>query len=99
MYGNPVCDPRRMIKEVLRQAHDSNLAGNFAYLKALARLSNFHWKNNTQDVQDNCAGYITCQQYNDSRTKPYGDPQLIPFPEWRSGSLAMVFITHPAELT
>lgn len=94
IYDNQVCVPRRLVKEILRLAHDISSSGHFGYLKTLARLSSFHWKNKTQDVQAYCAGCITCQQYKDNRVKPYGDPQPIPFPERRWGSLAMDFITH-----
>lgn len=94
IYDNKICIPRCQVKEILSMAHDSRSSGHFAYNKTLSRLSRVHWRNKTRDVQAYCAGCVTCQQFKDNRVKPLGEPQPIPLPERRWGSVAMDFITH-----
>lgn len=78
----------------MQLAHDNRVSGHFAFQKTLHRLDKFQWKNQTYNVKSYCAGCLVCQQQNDNRTKPFGDPQPIPFPDRRWGSIAMDFITH-----
>lgn len=94
MYAENVCIPRRLVKEILHLAHDSKVSVHFAFQKTLHRVSQFHWKNKTSDVRDYCNGCATCQQQKDNRSKLFGDPQPIPLPERRWGSISMDFISH-----
>lgn len=56
LYKGKVCVPRKNIKDILRMAPNSPIAGHFSYLKTIDRLQNFHWKSKTRDVDAYCPG-------------------------------------------
>lgn len=93
-YENKLCVPRKMMREVMHWAHDNRTASRFAFKKSLRRLYHVLSKAKKSDVEAYCAGCLTYQQQKDGRTKSYGDPQHISFPEMRCGSVVMDFITH-----
>ena len=93
VYKGKLCVPRRCVRDILYEAHDSKIAGHFAFGKTLARLAHFHWKSKTRDVLGYCAGCETCQQQKDYRNKKkYTDPTPLDIPSRRWGSLATDFI-------
>lgn len=91
-YQNKKCVPRKVIRNILYQAHDSKTGGHFSVTKTLSRLEHFHWKTKTRDVKRYCDGCHVCQQSKDSRVKPFGVPQPLEIPTRRWGSIGTDFI-------
>eukprot|EP00171_Calliarthron_tuberculosum_P000149 IDg149t1 len=93
-YGNKLCVPRSNIRDLLELAHDCRISEHFGFEKALDRLTGFHWKRKTKDIEDCCRGCITCQENKDGRTKPLGVPQPLEIPDKRWGSIATDFVNQ-----
>ena len=93
VYKNKICVPRRCVRELLYEVHDSTIAGHFAFGKTLARLQDYHWKSKTRDILRYCVGCLTCQQQKDYQNKKkVTDPTALNVPSRRWGSLATDFI-------
>lgn len=93
-YRDKICVPRSNVRDILELAHDCKVSGHFSYAKTLSRLDAFHWKVKSKDVENYCAGCMTCQTSKDGRTKQLGDPQPLELPERRWGSVSVDFVTH-----
>lgn len=84
--------PSHARKSVLELAHDSKVAGHFAFSKTLARLAEFHWKHKTKQVRQYCDGCLVCQQQKDFHGPTLNDPAALPIANHRWGLLATDFI-------
>ena len=91
-YENKVCVPRKAVKDLLFEAHDTSVSGHFGAAKTLARLEKYHWKGKCRDVERHCQGCLTCQQQKDHRQKKLSIPTPLDVPTRRWGSLATDFI-------
>lgn len=91
-YKGKLCVPSHARRSVLELAHDSKLAGHFAYSKTLARLAEYHWKHKAKDVKQYCAGCMVCQQQKDFHGQSLNDPAALPVPTRRWGLVATDFI-------
>lgn len=91
-YKGKLCVPSHARKSVLELAHDSKLAGHFAFSKTLARLAEFHWKHKTKLVRQYCEGCPVCQQQKDFHGPTLNDPAALPIPTRRWSLLATDFI-------
>lgn len=89
LYKDKICVPRRVVRDLLYQAHDVRVSGHFATGKTLARLDKYHWKGKARDVTRYCQGCMTCQQQKDYHSqKKFTDPTPLDVPTRRWGSLA-----------
>lgn len=57
-----LCVLSKYRRQILDMAHDSKVAGHFAFSKTLARLAEFHRKHKTKGVKQYLEGCSTCQQ-------------------------------------
>lgn len=92
LYDNKLCVPVKAKRAVLTLVHDNPAGGHFAFAKTLARLSNYHWKHKSRDVERYCSGCSTCQQQKDFHGQTSNDPQALPVPTRRWGMVATDFI-------
>lgn len=96
-YRGNFCVPRRSIPRLLQLAHDSRLAGNFAFAKAFNRLQELHCKHKSRGVRAYCDGCQTCQQEKDSTGQTLLDPTSVELAASRWGLIAMNFIVDLPE--
>jgi hypothetical protein len=79
---------------ILRENHDSKVAGHFGQFKTSERMKqNFFWPKMDQEVRDYVRSCDICQRDKVSRHKRYGllQPLEIPYRPWTS--ISMDFIT------
>jgi hypothetical protein len=79
---------------ILRENHDSKVAGHFGQFKTSERMKqNFFWPKMDQEVRDYVRSCDVCQRDKVSRHKRYGllQPLEIPYRPWTS--ISMDFIT------
>ena len=92
--GSRIVLPKGLQLEVLRDHHDSILAGypsqDYTY-HLLARW--FYWPRMVQDIASYCNSCDVCQRMKDANRKTYGllQPLDVPDRSWRS--ISMDFIT------
>lgn len=90
-YMEKLCVPALARKMVLELAHDSKLAGHFAFAKTLARLSELHWKHNSKLVRQYCDGCSVFQHQKDFHGQILNDLAALYVPTRRWGLIAMDF--------
>lgn len=93
-YSEKLCVPRKNVRDMLELAHDCLVSGHQGYEKTVERLRNFHWKHKYSDVKRYCQGCLKCQQFKDSRTKPFGTAETLDIPIRRWGCIASDFIVN-----
>lgn len=64
-YKEELCVPAHGSGMVLNLAHDSKLAGHFAFAKTLAGLNEFYWKHKAKQVRHYCDECSVCQPQKD----------------------------------
>ena len=85
-------------KDILREEHDSRVAGHYGQHKTMERVTaNFYWKNMDIWIEDYVRSCTECQRNKSSRHKRYGmlQPLEIPWRPW--ASISMDFIVSLPE--
>jgi len=91
-------EDRNLRTKILRDNHDSRIAGHFGIHKTLERLKhNYHWVKMEEDVTDYVRSCDTCRRDKPSRHKKYGllEPLEVPYRPW--SSISMDWITELPE--
>lgn len=79
--------PRKYVKMILKMAHDSPTAGNFAQTKTIAQLSNYYWNKKKKDLKNYTKGCLECQRTKPGNKKKLTDQQILELPNRRWGSI------------
>jgi len=91
---NALCVPRKMVPTLLRAAHDSATSGHTGFVKTLVRLDDFYWKKKYRDVKAYVQGCQVCQRSKANTLATLTEPQVLPFPSRRWGSVSIDFIVQ-----
>jgi len=92
-------EDRNLRTKILRDNHDSRIAGHFGIHKTLEWLKhNYYWVKMEEDVTDYVRSCDTYQRDKPSRHKKYGllEPLEVPYRPW--SSISMDWITELPEL-
>ena len=88
-----VLSNKKLKNKILKDEHDSRVAGHFGQFKTLERIkANFYWPKMNQEVEEYVCSCDSCQPNKATRHKKYGllDPLDIPNGPW--DDISMDFI-------
>lgn len=91
LQGN-LCLPGHARKAILEPAHDSKLAGHFAFSKTLALLGKSHWRHMTKHTLQYFDGCFVRQKHKHFYGQLLIDPAALPIPTRRWGLVGTDFV-------
>lgn len=93
VYDSRIYVPQVVRVRVLRDHHDTPMAGHFGWARTLELVSrNYYWPGMSKDVKDYVRGCATCARSKPSTHKPHGELMSLPAPSrpWTQVTFDMI---------
>lgn len=86
-HNRNICMPRKSLSTILKTAQHPKFRGHLSFTKVLLTLSDFDWKQTTEDVKNYADGWVKCQQFKASNQRKINT-------KWWNSWMEMVIAFH-----